>query len=477
MPQLEVIGNLKPEFYPPEFCNRVYTGAIISSLEVEALQEWERILHQEHIWHPRNIPKIIEISFPKEKYLFDGEYSYFISSKRHVKHIFLRWNEDVLLDVDDVSESGNIFNGIRFPPSMQNLKWLTHVELPDLCLEHFPSEIQSWSMLQELHIHVNCTSIPPWLANISTLQKLVVRGNSIIEIPLQLPTFIHQNEISWHPAYAPYYEGKTLSEIARLGNPSHDKKFHPTNPTIPLLEKNVSGNDQIDSFKFLDLRFSDLTSLNSLELYQEEIGLATHVYLRHNQILNLNAFPSVGKNLAVLDLGYNRLQNLVGLPSNLSSKCIILLDGNPLRSLCGLSRTLITRTILLNFWGGKKLQKYFLHPRILLLLSQGMAFHAHMSDYYLGHSISESKYEEDYFDEGLLEEIIAYYEETPQMLVNTVIRNLTSISEKICERLCHEGGFKERQMLEPHLPPNHPILVAIDKRLQIDTPNGYSIQL
>jgi hypothetical protein len=62
-------------------------------------------------------------------------------------------------------------------------------------------------------------------------------------------------------------------------------------------------------------------------------------------------------------------------------------------------------------------------------------------------------------------------------LATVAINNPASISPKVSERLSNEGGYDVRQLLEAHLPPNHPILTAIDNRLQIDTKKGFSLQL
>jgi hypothetical protein len=72
-------------------------------------------------------------------------------------------------------------------------------------------------------------------------------------------------------------------------------------------------------------------------------------------------------------------------------------------------------------------------------------------------------------------------EKGKRLLLNTLVKiainNPKSIPIYVSERLSNEGGYEVRQLLENHLPQNHPILVAIEKRLQVKGQNGYSLIL
>ncbi|MHA1618882.1 MAG: hypothetical protein ACTSVZ_06330, partial [Promethearchaeota archaeon] len=484
MPNLEYVDGMFSRGFPQAMQHRVYGCAIISPLEVEALQDWGRVM----------LENIVSTRYPRN---LEEEVPFFVPLNQHVDRLVLRYYGDLSdYGYEEREEIQDILDSTPFPPSSCNFKWLTRVEIPDLDLINFPLEIQAWSKLEELTISIKCMSVPSWLTKMSALQKLVVKGNGIIDIPLQLPP---QCEFSWHPAYKLYYREKSLPEIAKLCNTSREKNYTPTLGKLedrsidpsrfaegsPIRIRLEEEQEKIRTtvLQFLDLRCCDLSPD---DLAQRDMKAITHLYLRHNHIFTLRQFPLVSKNLMVLDLGFNHLQNLVGLPTSLPAKCLLLLDGNPLRSLSGLPKNVFKRTIVLNFWG-KRNQEYPLIPHIKTLLSQVYEERS----YSIGSSISvlmrDFEYgEEEYiegneeglrFEEEIVEQIIQYYEETTQIMVDQVISNPTSISEKICERLCYEGGYEERQMLEPHLPPNHPILVAIDIRLQVDTYKGYSILL
>ena len=54
------------------------------------------------------------------------------------------------------------------------------------------------------------------------------------------------------------------------------------------------------------------------------------------------------------------------------------------------------------------------------------------------------------------------------------LATLTSTTDEL-ERLNIEGSYKERELLESHLPPDHPILLRIDEKLKIEISNGLTI--
>ena len=60
-------------------------------------------------------------------------------------------------------------------------------------------------------------------------------------------------------------------------------------------------------------------------------------------------------------------------------------------------------------------------------------------------------------------------------LAQQFIQNEKALTQDELERLYTEGSYKERELLEVHLPPNHPILLKIDEKLKIEVSNGLTI--
>lgn len=60
-------------------------------------------------------------------------------------------------------------------------------------------------------------------------------------------------------------------------------------------------------------------------------------------------------------------------------------------------------------------------------------------------------------------------------LAQQFIEDKNSLTNKEIERLYSEGSYKERELLEAHLPPNHPILLKIDEKLKIEISEGLMI--
>ncbi|QEE15680.1 hypothetical protein DSAG12_01507 [Promethearchaeum syntrophicum] len=60
-------------------------------------------------------------------------------------------------------------------------------------------------------------------------------------------------------------------------------------------------------------------------------------------------------------------------------------------------------------------------------------------------------------------------------LAQQLIQNEKALTEEELERLYSEGNYKERELLEANLPPDHPILLKIHEKLKIEISNGLSI--
>jgi len=60
-------------------------------------------------------------------------------------------------------------------------------------------------------------------------------------------------------------------------------------------------------------------------------------------------------------------------------------------------------------------------------------------------------------------------------LAQQFIQDEKSLTTDELERLNIEGSYKERELLEAHLPPDHPILLRIDEKLKIEISNGLTI--
>ena len=60
-------------------------------------------------------------------------------------------------------------------------------------------------------------------------------------------------------------------------------------------------------------------------------------------------------------------------------------------------------------------------------------------------------------------------------LAQQLVQNENSLTKKELERLYTKGSYKERELLEAHLPPDHPILLKIEEKLKIEISNGLTI--
>lgn len=60
-------------------------------------------------------------------------------------------------------------------------------------------------------------------------------------------------------------------------------------------------------------------------------------------------------------------------------------------------------------------------------------------------------------------------------LAQQFIHDEKSLTADELERLNIEGSYKERELLEAHLPPDHPIILKIDEKLKIEISNGLTI--
>ena len=60
-------------------------------------------------------------------------------------------------------------------------------------------------------------------------------------------------------------------------------------------------------------------------------------------------------------------------------------------------------------------------------------------------------------------------------LAQQFIQDEKSLTIEELERLHSESSYKERELLEAHLPIDHPILLKIDEKLKIELPDGLTI--
>ena len=60
-------------------------------------------------------------------------------------------------------------------------------------------------------------------------------------------------------------------------------------------------------------------------------------------------------------------------------------------------------------------------------------------------------------------------------LAQQFIENEKALTKNELERLYYESSYKERKLLETHLPPDHPILIKIDEKLKIELSDGSTI--
>ncbi len=60
-------------------------------------------------------------------------------------------------------------------------------------------------------------------------------------------------------------------------------------------------------------------------------------------------------------------------------------------------------------------------------------------------------------------------------LAQQFIQDVKSLTQDELERLYSESSYKERELFEAHLPPDHPIILKIDEKLKIEISEGLTI--
>jgi hypothetical protein len=249
------------------------------------------------------------------------------------------------------------------------------------------------------------------------LQKNGLR--SIADFPTDVPNLeeveLIENELSSLRGLAPSYP-----KLKQLGLSVNQLTDLTELPDAPLLEGLTLDQNRLKSLRGLRPQYPQLIFLG----------------LNNNKLESLEHFPQVLPALEYLDLSSNSLTRLQGLPSSLPKLQYFHIGHNPLRTL--------------SFVSLEELRIIQDHPSS----SHGLALSDHGLEL-LKHGTPEALYE--------------YYRKTPPELADELIQTgrLTQQEE---ERLIHEANWQERQVLEAHFPPDHPILRALQARNSMQIP-------
>jgi Leucine-rich repeat (LRR) protein len=208
------------------------------------------------------------------------------------------------------------------------------------------------------------------------------------------------------------------------------------------------SNNRINQLKniaksFPKLNIFDLSGnkLIDCQNFPENVPRLAELSLSNNLLKSLKGLPKSMPNLYKLILNNNYLENLIGFPTKFPQSAMVFLKGNPLRSLHGLNLEMTERII-------KKIK-----PK-----------NYQFSEIGLGIINSDD-----------IEAVHKYYNQSPFELAKNFIEGY-KISDEEINRLIHEGGYEERQLLENNnISGDNPILEGISKRLTIKTDDNNEI--
>lgn len=183
--------------------------------------------------------------------------------------------------------------------------------------------------------------------------------------------------------------------------------------------------------------------------------------LRARNLLNLEGFPDRFRNLEFLDLRENVLENLEGLPRFFPNMKEIYLENNPLRSLYGISETTVM-------------------PVIEGILKSHNTFHffnfTQKAQELIEHAISwvDPEGTTTIINFSILEALLDYFQKSPFELASAIVSG-KKLTEEERERLKHEGGRQERQLLEMYKTTDFEIIEAITRNLTTRIRSGLEL--
>jgi Leucine-rich repeat (LRR) protein len=233
---------------------------------------------------------------------------------------------------------------------------------------------------------------------------------------------------------------------------------------IDLRGQNITSlKGMPDSFPNLEVLDLGLNYLESLEYFPQKMPKLKELRLHYNALKNLVGLPVELPRLEVLLLEMNQLESLVGLPVSMPRLNKIFLLGNPIRALHGVPPALmplITKSIR------SVLYIQHSHYNMVYNLDQdaqagpiirgGLVNLPDKARLMIERCIDQQVYEHMQnsraifdvpVDLRLIEQITEYYQKSPQDIVQQFFQG-NNVSQDDIDRLGHEGGFQERQILE-----------------------------
>jgi hypothetical protein len=178
-------------------------------------------------------------------------------------------------------------------------------------------------------------------------------------------------------------------------------------------------------------------------------------------LVSLEGFPDWFLNLEFLDLRENFLENLEGLPRFFPNIKAIYLENNPLRGLHGISETTVIPVIegILKSHNTVNFFNFTQRGHVLIMNSISWA---------------DPECKTARFSIPILNSLRDYYKKSPFELASALVSG-KNLSEEEQERLKHEGGKQERQLLEMSETTDKEMIEAITSNLTTRIRSGFEL--
>ena len=344
------------------------------------------------------------------------------------------------------------------PESIKNLVNLQSLSLYGNSFKSVPQVIGSLGSLQELHLGSNqFTSIPEFIGDLVNLKILSLEQSQFTLIPESIENLVNLQVLSLN-------ENKFTSVPEPIGTLINLQELYLDSNQLTSIPECI-GN--LVNLRLLNLNENKFTSI------PEPIGALKNLqilYLERNQITSIPEFIGDLVNLKTLFFYDNQLTSVPPNIKNLINLERIFLSYNNLTYVPIISNThnhcLIDYEITNN--PIKTLSKYAID---LLENNSGflMSFNSltKKAQQILISCIKHYNYAE----------LHEYYKKTLSKLVLDYINDFNSLNQDEFERLIHEAGKNEIDILQNNLSLKDPILQKILKNSEVKLSNGLKILL
>ncbi len=331
----------------------------------------------------------------------------------------------------------------KLPNCMKNLKNLILINLSYNKFRKFPKILTKMPWLRKIIMNGNeINTIPKKIGKIKNLKSLVIRNSHISIIPVEI---------------------KNLKELEILDLSLNDIRVipHVIDYLKNLIELDLSHN----AIEFLP---DNLKNLHHLEILD----------FSWNKIRSFSNVPSTGK-LKDFSCTNNGLKNFESFEIDLEHLNNFEIHGNPIKSFCGIPKHLLKHIL-----ADLNVNRHSYYNLNLSKIGRKLIMDLLGDDCFSPQSLVSGliKDPNDITEEikkisnnqVQFERIHNFYKKNIDEILHDLINKKKNLSEEM-ERLVHEGGLTHRQLLENHLPKNHPIFEMYNEEYSIRCESGLKI--